>query len=59
MNEPVGLPGVPGISVALLMVVPLPTVPVPRSVPPEFTVTVLAIDPSTSNVPPLTVVAPV
>ena len=37
------------------------TVPVPVKVPPEFTVTLLelVIEPMTSNVPPLTAVAPV
>ena len=50
----------PGDSVPPLMVV-LPTVPVPPSVPPAFTVVVgeAAIEPFTSSVPPLTMVLPV
>jgi hypothetical protein len=49
----------PGESVPPLMIV-LPSVPVPPSLPPAFTVTVeLAIEPFTIRVPPSIVVAPV
>ena len=49
----------PGASVPPLTAT-LPVVPVPPSVPPLFTVVAeVAIDPPTSNVPPLIVVAPV
>jgi hypothetical protein len=43
------------------MIVVGPAIPVPESVPPELTVTPdeLAIEPSTSSVPPLMVLAPV
>jgi hypothetical protein len=48
----------PGESVPLLMIA-LPSVPVPRSVPPPSTVSVeLGIAPFTVSTPPLTVVAP-
>ena len=56
------IPGeIPGAIVPpLFTVTVLPTVPVPPSVPPLFTVTGEAIEPGllTSNVPALTVVAP-
>ena len=51
----------PGASVApLIIVVIAGPMPVPDRVAPELTVTLdeLAIEPSTSSVPPLTVVAP-
>ena len=50
----------PGASVPPAMAV-LPTVPLPASVPPAFTVVSadVAVEPSTISVPPLTVVAPV
>ena len=63
MSVPVGLAALPGASVPPLMIVVVigSTMPLPDSVAPEFTVTllVLAIEPSTSSVPPLTLVAPV
>jgi hypothetical protein len=50
----------PGESVPPLPTVSPPMLPVPRSVPPEFTVTAeLAIEPFTTSVPALTAVAPV
>ena len=50
---------VPGDSVPPLLTTVVPTVPVPPSVPPLLTVTLdNAIEPVTSNVPALTVVAP-
>jgi hypothetical protein len=50
----------PGASVPPLIVV-MGKVPTPLKVPPLFTVNPLeeAIEPSTSSVPPLTIVAPV
>ena len=56
-SEPVPL--TPGASVPPLFTVTGPVTPVPERVPPLFTVTaLLAIDPSTFNVPPLMVVTP-
>src|SRR5262249_57294425 len=54
------VPGeLPGANVPPLMIVVAPTVPVPASVAPEFTVTAeLAIEPFTVSVPALTAVAP-
>jgi hypothetical protein len=51
----------PGASAPPLMIVVLPTVPVPPSVAPLFTVTPLdaAMLPFTASVPPFTSVAPV
>ena len=49
----------PGANVPPLMIVVAPTVPVPASVAPDFTVTAeLAIDPFTISVPALIAVAP-
>ena len=63
VSVPVGFAALPGASVPPLMIVVVAgsTVPLPDSVPPEFTVTllVLAIEPSTSSVPPLMMVLPV
>jgi hypothetical protein len=63
VSVPVGIAALPGANVPPLMIVVVvgSTMPVPLSVPPEFTVTllVLAIKPSTSSVPELTAVAPV
>ncbi|WP_245331913.1 hypothetical protein [Bradyrhizobium sp. NAS80.1] len=42
-----------------LLMTTLPTVPVPASVPPAFTVVLDAIEPLTASVPPLIVVGPV
>ena len=55
------VPGeLPGAKVAPLLMVVAPTVPVPASMAPLFTVTAeLAIAPFTMSVPALTVVAPV
>jgi hypothetical protein len=56
VSMPVGFAALPGASVPPLMIVVAgPTVPMPDSLPPEFTVTllVLAIEPSTSSVPAL------
>jgi len=54
------VPGeLPGAKVPPLLMVVAPTVPVPESVAPEFTVTAeLAIEPFTVRVPAFTVVAP-
>ena len=54
------MPGeLPGANVAPLMIMVAPTVPVPESVAPEFTVTAeLAIEPFTVSVPAATVVGP-
>ncbi len=51
----------PGDSVPPLATVTEPTVPLPCSVPPAFTVSEAedAIEPSTCKVPPATIVAPV
>jgi hypothetical protein len=51
----------PGAKVPPLLTCVLPTVPVPPSVPPLFTLVRLddAIEPFTSSVPPLTLVVPV
>jgi hypothetical protein len=53
------VPGeLPGANVPPLLIVSPPTVPVPESVAPEFTVTAeLAIEPLTISVPTLTAVA--
>jgi hypothetical protein len=63
VSMPVGFAALPGASVPPLMieVVAGSTTPVPLKVPPELTVTLdeRAIEPSTSSVPPLTVVEPV
>jgi hypothetical protein len=58
VNVPIELPGA---SVPPLLIAAEPTVPLPPSVPPAFTVVRIdvAIEPFTSNVPALTVVAPV
>ena len=57
-----GTPAAPGVNVPpdAMVTVCEPTVPVPVNVPPEFTVTLLEllIEPVTSSVPPLMVVAP-
>jgi len=55
------VPGeLPGAKVPPLLIVVGPTVPVPASVAPRFTVTgELAIEPFTIRVPPSIVVAPV
>ena len=55
-----GVP-LPGANVPPLSTVTLPTEPPPISVPPTLTLTwpEAASEPSTSSVPPLTVVAPV
>jgi hypothetical protein len=61
VSVPVGFAALPGASVPpLIVVVTGSTMPVPESVPPEFTVTLdeLPIEPSTSSVPALTVVVP-
>ena len=56
VNRPIELPGA---SLPPLMVVS-PTVPLPPSVPPAFTVTAeLAIEPFTDSVPPSITVGPV
>ena len=56
VSRPIELPGA---SVPPLTVV-LPTVPLPPSVPPAFTVTAeLAMEPLTDSVPPLITVGPV
>jgi len=54
-------PAAPGANVPPELSACLPTVPTPMSMPPLFTLVrlELAIEPSTSNVPPLTAVAPV
>jgi hypothetical protein len=54
------VPGeLPGANVPPLMIVVAPTVPMPESVAPEFTVTAeLAIEPFTVSVPALIVVGP-
>src|SRR5262249_28400214 len=54
------VPGeVPGAKMPPLLIVVAPTVPMPASVAPAFTVTAeLAIDPFTTSVPALTAVAP-
>jgi hypothetical protein len=62
LSMPVGFAALPGASVAPLIIVVVAgsTIPVPDRVTPELTVTLdeWAIEPSTSSVPPLTVVAP-
>jgi hypothetical protein len=54
------VPGeLPGANVPPLMMVVAPTVPMPESMAPAFTVTAeLAIEPLTISVPALTVVVP-
>jgi len=54
------VPGeVPGAKMPPLLIVVAPTVPVPASVAPEFTITAeLAMEPFTKSVPALTAVAP-
>jgi hypothetical protein len=56
------LPGTPdpGAKMPPALICVLPTDPTPESVPPAFTVTLddVTIEPSTSSVPPLIVVAP-
>src|SRR3954469_11532915 len=57
VSKPIELPGA---SAAPALIAVLPTVPLPPSVPPEFTVRFDdAIDPSTESVPPPRVLAPV
>jgi hypothetical protein len=60
-SVPVGFAALPGANVPPLVIVVGPAIPVPESVPPELTVTPdeLAIEPSTSSLPALMVVAPV
>ena len=54
-----GVPSGPGAKVPPPLIVVAPTVPVPASVPPLFTVTAeLAIEPFTNSVPAVIVVAP-
>ncbi len=60
VSGPKMLPALPGASVPPAIAV-LPTVPLPASVPPAFTVVSAdnAVEPLTTSMPPLTVVAPV
>ena len=58
VSVPNGLAALPGASVPPVTAT-LPTVPVPASVPPALTVVALTIEPSTTSLPPFTVVAPV
>jgi hypothetical protein len=55
------VPGeLPGANVPPSLIVVVPTIPAPASVPPAFTVTVeLAIEPFTTSVPAVMVVSPV